>query len=194
MNVSLRDELLAMKERDLRTRARLAEDGSLYDGYHPEMEAVHRENAARLSQIIDEHGWPGPGLVGEDGAEAAWLIVQHAIGEPPLQRRCLTLLQSAVERGDAPAWQAAYLEDRIRVYEGRGQRYGTQLDIGPDGKLIPFPIEDPERVDERRKAIGLPSLATHLAKAEPVPPLSKEVLARREREYHARLKRVGWRS
>jgi hypothetical protein len=34
----------------------------LTDGYDPRMEAVHRRNAA-------------------------WLVLQHAIGEPPLQRR-----------------------------------------------------------------------------------------------------------
>jgi hypothetical protein len=37
----------------------LANDGSLFDGYHLAMEAVHRRTAARLGQILDAHGWPG---------------------------------------------------------------------------------------------------------------------------------------
>lgn len=32
-------------------RAELAASGALFDGYHPRMEAVHRENAARLLAI-----------------------------------------------------------------------------------------------------------------------------------------------
>ena len=43
-----RETLLAAARRDLETRERLVRDGSLFDGYHPEMEAVHLENAALL--------------------------------------------------------------------------------------------------------------------------------------------------
>src|SRR5262245_52910998 len=103
MNQPLRDELVFMEEEDLRVRAELAADGSRFDGYHPLMEEVHRRNAARLREIIDAHGWPGDHLAGENGAKAAWLIAQHAIGEPSFQRRCLELLQAAAEAGDVPA-------------------------------------------------------------------------------------------
>src|SRR5881398_1199456 len=95
MDDVLLDELVAMAEQDQRVRAELAADGTLFEGYHPRMEAIHRGNAARLTVIIDRHGWPGRGLVGEQGAQAAWLILQHAIGEPALQRRGLALLQEA---------------------------------------------------------------------------------------------------
>jgi hypothetical protein len=62
------------------------------------MEAVHHHNAYRLEEIIEECGWPGRSLVGEDGAAAAWLIAQHAIRLPALQRRSLTLLKEAAEK------------------------------------------------------------------------------------------------
>ncbi len=124
----LRRELLDMMANDMSTRDELAADGSLFEGYHPRMEAVHRSNSARLSAIIDERGWPGLSLVGDDGEDAAWMIVQHSIGEPAFQRRALELLKEAVARGEARAWQAAYLEDRICACEGRPQIYGTQYD------------------------------------------------------------------
>lgn len=54
MREDLRAELVAMEADDLRVRARLAADRSLFHGYHPEMEAVHRRNAARLREIIAE--------------------------------------------------------------------------------------------------------------------------------------------
>src|SRR5690349_229279 len=93
MDEALRNELLAMSGEDQRVRAELAADGSLYDSYHPRMAEVHRRNAARLPAIIAEHGWPGRSLVGEDGAEAACLVLHHAIGDPPLQRRGPGLLR-----------------------------------------------------------------------------------------------------
>jgi hypothetical protein len=159
MNASLRDELEEMAEEDQRVRARLAADGSLFDGYHPAMRAVHDKNAARLTEIIERHGWPGRGLAGEDGARAAWLVLQHAIGHPDLQRRGLLLLREAVARGDVRAVEAAMLEDRIACFEGRRQRYGTQFDWDEHGQLGPLPIEDEANVDERRRSVGLGPLA-----------------------------------
>lgn len=189
----LRVELLEMKEEDLRVRAELARDGSLFDGYHPRMEAVHRRNAARLREIIDARGWPGKGVAGEDGAKAAWLIAQHAIGEPDFQRRSLESLRAAAETGDVDPWQVAFLEDRIRMFEGRPQRYGTQYDIGDDGRPVPYEIEAPEQVDELRLSVGLEPLADRLNRAEWEEPPSAETKARRAREYDDWLKRVGWR-
>ena len=187
----LRRELLALAEEDGRVRAELVEEGTLFDGYHPRMEAVHRRNAAYLRAVIDRHGWPGAALVGDDGAGAAWLIAQHAIGEPEFQRRCLAALQDAAERGEVPRWQPAMLEDRIRVFEGRAQRYGTQLQVADDGTVQPHPIESPDRVEERRRAVGLEPLAERLAKAERVPPPKDREAY--ERGYEAWLRQAGWR-
>jgi hypothetical protein len=191
---ALREELLALRDEDTALRSELAADGSLFDGYHPRMEAVHHANAARLREIIDEHGWPGRRLAGEDGAEAAWLIVQHAIGEPAFQRQCLELLRASLEAGDVPAWQVAYLEDRIRVFEGRPQRYATQFDMGEDGSPVPYEIEDPEAVDERRRAVGLEPLAARLSREHKVTPPDPEARAKWEREYQEWLRKVGWRA
>ncbi len=74
MEIGLRDELVAMDDHDQAVRAELAACGSLFNGYHPRMESVHRTNAARLRIIIAEYGWPGVLLVGERGASAAWRI------------------------------------------------------------------------------------------------------------------------
>ncbi len=56
--------LLAMQARDREVRSDLLDSGELFKGYSGEMEAVHRDNAARLKEIVDEFGWPGTSLVG----------------------------------------------------------------------------------------------------------------------------------
>src|SRR5215813_3314065 len=88
---TLRQQVLAMIAEDERVRAELAADGSLYQGYHPRMADVHQRNAARMTDLIGHHGWLGRRMVGDDGAAAAWRIVQHAIGDPKLQRAALPL-------------------------------------------------------------------------------------------------------
>jgi hypothetical protein len=186
-----------MAQEDKRIRAELVADGSLFDGYHPRMRALHEANADRLALIVRQRGWPAEPQVGADGANAAWLIVQHAIGRPALQREALEALRQAAARGEVPQQQPALLEDRIRTLEGRPQRYGTQLDWDEAGVLSPLPLEEPETVDERRRNVGLGPLA------EAVRAQRASAAAEGERppnDWHARrrgmeawLREAGWR-
>ena len=190
---ALRDELVTRIDRDDAVRERLARDGSLFDGYHPEMEAVHRENAAWLDEVVARRGWPGRSVVGREGASAAWRILQHAIGEPALMRRMFPIVQDAVARDDAEPSELAMLEDRIRVFEGRAQRYGTQYEWNAAGTaMVPMiGVEDPEHVDARRHAVGLPPMRWEL----PPPPDESPPrdLAAHRAAGEAWARRVGWR-
>lgn len=123
-----------------------------------ELSKVDQHNTEQLKQIIDEHGWPGKSLVGDDGAAAAWLLAQHADRDLVFQKRCLALLRKAVRAGEADPAHAAYLGDRIAVHDERHQTYGTQFEV-QDGELVPSPIADADEVDERRRSVGLNSLA-----------------------------------
>jgi hypothetical protein len=194
---TIRAALLEMVREDQAMRDELDREGTLFDGYHPRMEAVHRRNAEHLSGILAAHGWPGRSRVGEEGAAAAWLILQHAIGDPELMRRGLPLLTAAAARGDASAVHAAMLEDRIRTLEGRPQRYATQFDWDERGELGPLPIEDPARVEERRREVGLPPLAADLlrrredmASGRERPPADWGARRRRLDDW---LREAGWR-
>ena len=194
-NALLHQELVAMAENDLSVREALVADGSLGNhGYHPRMEAVNKQNAARLATIIEQYGWPGKSLVGEDGASAAWLIAQHAIGNPPFMRHCLSLLQQAAANNEVIPWQAAMLEDRIRMYEGKPQSYGTQFQPSKTGELTPYMIDNPEYVNERRLAVGLNTIEERTAElrdqsARENVPVSPDL----EEQYEKWLYAVGWR-
>ena len=158
MNENVLHQLIELYHNDEQTRARLAQEGVLFDGYAAEMEQVHKHNAEQLESIISEFGWPGESLVGEDGTWLAWMIAQHAIGLPDFQRRCLDLLNATVKNEDAPAIHAAYLTDRIRFNERKPQVYGTVFGWDEYGQLSPWTIEDEAGVDERRTSVGLPPL------------------------------------
>ena len=160
MNEELSAELLRMADDDRRTREELMLAGRLpRDGYAPAMREVHARNNGRMREIVAAHGWPGRRLVGDGAGEAAWLVVQHAVLDAEFQGACLPLLEAAVAAGDAPAWQFAYLLDRVRLARGEPQVYGTQYVPGEGGGSVPWRIEDPAGVDERRRAVGLSTLA-----------------------------------
>ncbi len=119
-------------------------------------------SADRLWAMLDDlEAWPGERLVGEDGAQAAWLVAQ--LGDRGLQERALEQLEVAVDCGDAPPAHYACLLDRVRMANGDPQVYGSQVVVGADGDLTPWPIEDPAQVDERRAHVGLGPLAAHTA-------------------------------
>jgi hypothetical protein len=194
---SVRAELLAMATEDLRVREELARSGALFEGYHPRMREVHERNAERLGAIMESHGWPSGSLVGEEAAAAAWLVLQHAIGNPSLQRRGLALMKKVTATGGVSPIHVAMLEDRIRSNEGKGQCYGTQFDWDENGLLSPLPIEDQGNVDKRRAEIGLAPLAEDIqrkrqmaAEGGETPPQN---WAARQVEIREWLRSTGWR-
>jgi len=169
MNKELLEQLEELKQRDIKTRNRLLEEGRLYGIYDDEMQSVHKENAQVLDGLISKHGWPGITQVGLEGSRAAWFIAQHAICTPNLQRKFLQLLSKAAENGDVPNKQVALLTDRIRFNEGKPQVYGTVLDWNETGELN-CKLENVEKVNELREEVGLPpfeqSLQEHREEVE----------------------------
>lgn len=141
------NELIAMAKNDLAVRERLLQEGELEGGYNPEMERVHQQNAAGLREIIAQIGWPTISRVGAEASDAAWLIVQHSIGEPEFVMECYGLMEAAAD--DINPQNLAYLYDRICYFEGRPQRYGTQFDD------VLYPVEDLNKVNELRNGVGM---------------------------------------
>ena len=61
----------------------------------------------------------------------------------------------------------ALLYDRTEIIQGGKQRYGTQImKDEKTGDWVVGRLEDPEHVDERRKAIGLGPLKEYLERFE----------------------------
>jgi len=110
--------------------------------------AVIQRLHARIQQIVAEYGWPGKALVGEDGAHAAWLIVQHSDEDLFFQKRCLELMRLAFKADEVTAHDLAYLTDRVLTGEGLPQMYGTQ-GVGV------LSLDDEARVNLNRLALGL---------------------------------------
>lgn len=194
---ALKTELLSMAAEDQRVREELVHDGSLFEGYHPRMREVHERNAARLRAVLEESGWPRRSVVGDEAADAAWLILQHSIGNPQLQRLGLRLLRTAAAVGEAPMFQVAMLEDRVRCNEGKRQRYGTQFDWDEDGLLSPLPIDEEADVDKLRSEAGLVPLAEDIRRkrqrATEEGERPPQAWHERQREKEQWLRSTGWR-
>jgi hypothetical protein len=168
-DTALRSELLSLGERDQRNRDSIGAVVRRSGLGSPEAEAANRALAtadaplqARLRAIVSARGWPGRRLAGDDGAHAAWLLLQHA--DPAYQRKMLPVIHERVLRGDIRPADWALLEDRVRMNQGRKQRFGSQFryTTTPGAPPVLYPIEAEECVDQRRGHVRLPPLADYL--------------------------------
>ncbi|QNA87294.1 hypothetical protein G4G28_00320 [Massilia sp. Dwa41.01b] len=122
-----------------------------------QLEWVERQNAARLAELLDACGWPGPG-VGARAAGLAWALAQTASTDLPFQRRLLRHLESAVAHRQAPVLYLAITTDRVALLEERPQLFGTQLRQVDACNWNYYPLDDRKQVELRRKEAGLPPL------------------------------------
>jgi hypothetical protein len=126
------------------------------------------ENTAELKRLMARWGWFSSARFGVQTEQSAWLIVQHADQDPQFQREVLGILEPLVQRGEVSGKTYAYLYDRVATSfkdpsRARPQRYGTQGHCVGTGAWEPFPVEDPEHLDERRKSVALPPEAEYIA-------------------------------
>jgi hypothetical protein len=124
------------------------------------MLAVDSANTMWLRSAVASRGWPRSSVVGEDVAEAAFLIVQHA-PDYAFQAEVLKLLEPLATAGEVSGQHFALLSDRVAAHAGRPQLYGTQASIR-DGRVVLHPIVDSSEVDARRARLGLPPLAVYV--------------------------------
>jgi Family of unknown function (DUF6624) len=123
---ALRSELLKRVEQDQAIRNELISKGARNPdkAILARMQAIDAANTERMKAIIRQYSWPGPELVGRDGAEAAFLLVQHA--DLAFQKEMLPLVEKAYRSGALSGQSYALLLDRVLVGEGKPQVYGTQ--------------------------------------------------------------------
>jgi len=133
---------------------------------------VNEANAHRLTDLLAD-GWPGLRRVGADGADAVWMLAQHADRSNEERRAWLPLLRAAVDSGDADPRHLATLTDRVAAVGGEQQTYGTIVILASDGEPeFPLPVADAAKLEVRRAEIGLPSVAAetpYLAEGDLIP-------------------------
>lgn len=193
---SIVEKIIDLKNADLELRARLIQTGQLNEGYNEEMNKLHNRNSNILNDIINEIGYPTTDKVGKAASEAAWLVIQHAVGQPKFMKKCAEFLKSAVQEKKADPKNLAYLMDRIAIFENKPQLYGTQFDWDEHRELSPNPIDNLAKVNERRKSIGLNTLEEQIEiiriRAKSENQLPSRDIEKRNQEIEKWKKNVGW--
>lgn len=133
-----------------------------YLEFNKTQQALRETRIERVRDIIKEYGWPTYTMVGKDAADGVFLVIQH--DRTKYIKKYLPYLKSAAFAGEASKENYAKMYDRYLIHSGKKQVFGTQLirsgSVTKDGKhsvgeLQFYPIENFERINERRAEVGL---------------------------------------
>jgi hypothetical protein len=161
---ALRQELLKRVEQDRAIRNEFISKGvkNPDKAILTRMQEIDTANTKRMRAIVSQYGWPTSELVGRDGADAAFLLVQHA--ELTFQKEMLPLVEKAYKSGELSGPSYALFVDKVRVGEGKPQIYGTQakrFEEWNGQEPVLQTIEDEANVEKRRAEVGLPTLSEY---------------------------------
>jgi hypothetical protein len=131
--------------------------------YFRQIAAVDSINRIKLLTILDTYGILERSKIGAKAADAYFLIIQHS--DTALMVNWLPELKRLSQVGEADRSACAMMEDRLRMYRGQKQIYGTQAAVFRKDKVLAiWPVEDPMKVNERRREVGLPLTVEQNAK------------------------------
>lgn len=117
-------------------------------------------NLKRVIAILETRGMPPVTEVGIRGNMTIFMVLLHA--DSATRKDLLPMLHAAVSNQAAAGSGLALFEDRIRIEEGRPQRYGSQVSLSKTGSLYLYPLEDADSVDAWRVRIHQLPMKYHL--------------------------------
>ena len=124
-----------------------------------EMQRVDKLNQEQICKILDTRGFVGSDKVG-DAVGTFWAVIQHS--DVNIQKKYLPLFQEAAQKGDIAKEGVAMMEDRINMFEGKPQRYGSQIEEDEHGNRRLYLLLDTSKVDEWRCEMGMEPLEDYL--------------------------------
>lgn len=127
------------------------------------VQQADRDHARATEGLIDLHGWFDIRRFGEIADQDGWILIQHAVHDPALQARALSLIEERVALGESSPARFAYLFDRVATMADRPQRFGTQGRCTGPGRWEPHALESPDDVDLLRREVGLGTLDAYRA-------------------------------
>jgi len=163
VNSILQSELIEMGIQDQKIRNEVGEAGwhNAPKELLEKLQKIDESNTDKLKFIIKGYSWVTRDLVGVEGVEAAFLIIQHSEDLEFKEQMLPFLKESYLNDEGVDGQQVALLTDRILITQGKKQIYGTQVDLS-GGQIIVQPIKDIANVDKRRAEMKMPSLDQYL--------------------------------
>ncbi len=132
-------------------------DQGIRTGELPYDRSIDMDNLQKVVSIMERCPFPDKNVVGEQAVQAIWLVLQHS--NLKYLKLYLPFLQKKAQEGVYQKSTIALSEDRVLMWEGKPQIYGSQV---MNNEL--YDLEEPEYVDYRRAQVGLGPLSEYVAR------------------------------
>ena len=164
LNAALKQELATIYESDQKPRYDIdsvvrvyGRSSQQWQQHWQKISKTDSMNLASVERIIQQYGYPGQSVVGSK-------LREHRLAGHPTFASCCSgevfdaHPKGCYDNGEMEKSNLALLVDRIRMYKGKKQDYGTQISISSTGKKFFHPIEDKANVNKHREKVGLGQL------------------------------------
>ena len=122
-------------------------DQNLRKGMQTEIVDVDAKNQQTIVSILEQCGWPNS----RTGIDAVWIVLQHS--NTKLISNYYPSLKRLEKEGRIKSGAMALMEDRLLMFNGHPQIYGSQV-VGD--KL--YDLKYPDRVNALRTSVGLEAI------------------------------------
>jgi hypothetical protein len=156
----------ARKSKDVPDSLSEAEADAAQAAMWRDITALDAANTERLKALIPKDGWFRNSRDGVQTATNAWLIVQHS-SDNAFMARSLAAMGPLARRGEVNGHDYALLLDRVEMYKGKPQIYGSQAVCDGTHWAI-WTTQDPATVDARRAAIRFGETQAETIKRLPI--------------------------
>ncbi|MBC7555011.1 MAG: hypothetical protein H7257_13665 [Taibaiella sp.] len=132
------------------------------DSVRKKWSAIDSFNLNVIKSIIIKYGWPGYSILGWEGDNNLWALVQHADKDVIFQKEVLELIGKSLLVNNTNRRNYAYLLDRVCMNINGTQLFGTQVRYADSTRFELFPLQDEINVEYFRHAFHLLSLKEYI--------------------------------
>lgn len=131
-----------------------------------DIDALDAANTDRLQALLPRDGWFRNSRDGAQITANAWLIVQHS-PDNAFMDTALARMGPLARRGEVDGHDYALLLDRVAMFRGQPQTYGSQ-GVCDGTRWVIWQTRDADTVDARRAAIGWSETQAQTIKRLPI--------------------------
>lgn len=120
---------------------------------HVYSDLISKRHEEDMSKIIKAIGLPQNKDFPIDVELISFLIIQH--GSQKFMEQSYPMIKKAYKKGKFDKVLYAFVTDRMRLWKGECQLYGTQYKRLKSGENVMWNVCDKEKLNERRQSVGL---------------------------------------
>jgi hypothetical protein len=138
----------------------IPKDSLKTDSLGKAMMRIDSGNAIAVSKVLENINLNQLLTLSDNSITTIFAVVQHS--NASYQEKYFPFIEQAFKNGQIKKQLYVLLLDRMAMYKGNEQLYGTQIITTTAGYSFVSPVADPINLDKRRQEMGMPKMQNYL--------------------------------